>query len=41
MQISGWKLLDCILRVGVVGPLALGLFAWALFENRDLVRSNT
>jgi len=41
MNIGVWTLLECLLRVGIVAPVALGLLAWFCFEQRDLVRSNT
>jgi ABC-type transport system involved in multi-copper enzyme maturation permease subunit len=41
MNVSAWTVVECLLRVGVVAPLALGLLAWFCFEQRDLVRSNT
>lgn len=41
MNVSAWTVLDCILRVGIVAPVVLGLLAWFCFEQRDLVRSNT
>jgi hypothetical protein len=41
MNVSVWTVLECILRVGIVAPIVLGLLAWFCFEQRDLVRSNT
>jgi len=41
MKIGLGMLGDCLLRVGVVAPLLLGLLGWWLFEQRDLVRSNS
>jgi ABC-type transport system involved in multi-copper enzyme maturation permease subunit len=41
MNVSVWTVLECILRVGIVAPVVLGLLAWFCFEQRDLVRSNT
>jgi len=41
MNVSAWTVLECILRVGIVAPVVLGLLAWFCFEQRDLVRSNT
>ena len=41
MNIQPLTVLECILRVGIVAPVALGLLAWFCFEQRDLVRSNT
>jgi ABC-type transport system involved in multi-copper enzyme maturation permease subunit len=41
MNIQPWTVLECVLRVGIVAPVALGLLAWFCFEQRDLVRSNT
>lgn len=41
MNISPWMVLECIVRVGLVAPVVLGLLAWVFFEQRDLVRSNT
>jgi len=41
MNIGIWTILECILRVGIVAPVVLGLLAWFCFEQRDLVRSNT
>ena len=41
MNVSVWTVLECILRVGLVAPVVLGLLAWFCFEQRDLVRSNT
>jgi ABC-type transport system involved in multi-copper enzyme maturation permease subunit len=41
MNIQPWNVFECILRVGIVAPVALGLLAWFCFEQRDLVRSNT
>jgi ABC-type transport system involved in multi-copper enzyme maturation permease subunit len=41
MNVSVWTVLECVLRVGLVAPVVLGLLAWFCFEQRDLVRSNT
>lgn len=41
MNVSAWTVLECVLRVGIVAPIVLGLLAWFCFEQRDLVRSNT
>jgi len=41
MNIGAWTVAECILRVGIVAPVVLGLLAWFCFEQRDLVRSNT
>ena len=41
MNVNVWTVLECILRVGIVAPVVLGLLAWFCFEQRDLVRSNT
>jgi hypothetical protein len=41
MNIDAWTMLECLIRVGIVAPLVLGLIAWFCFEQRDLVRSNT
>jgi hypothetical protein len=41
MNVSIWTVMECLLRVGIVAPLMLGLLAWFCFEQRDLVRSNT
>jgi hypothetical protein len=41
MNIQPWTVLECVLRVGIIAPVALGLLAWFCFEQRDLVRSNT
>ena len=41
MNIQPWMVLECVLRVGIIAPVALGLLAWFCFEQRDLVRSNT
>ncbi|NCA10712.1 hypothetical protein EBR56_02700 [bacterium] len=41
MNVSVWTVLECVLRVGIVAPVVLGLLAWFCFEQRDLVRSNT
>ena len=41
MQISWWTVLECVLRVGLLAPIVLGLVAWFCFEQRDLVRSTT
>lgn len=41
MNIGSGTVLECILRVGILAPAALGLLAWFCFERRDLVRSNT
>jgi ABC-type transport system involved in multi-copper enzyme maturation permease subunit len=41
MNVTAWTVLECVLRVGIVAPIVLGLLAWFCFEQRDLVRSNT
>lgn len=41
MNVSAWTVFECIVRVGIVAPVILGLLAWFCFEQRDLVRSNT
>jgi len=41
IQVRLWSVLECLLRVGLIPPLVLGLIAWTFFERRDLVRSNT
>lgn len=41
MNIGPATVLECVVRVGLVAPLVLGLLAWFCFEQRDLVRSNT
>lgn len=41
MNISPWTVLECVLRVGILAPVVLGLIAWFSFERRDLIRSNT
>jgi hypothetical protein len=33
--------LSCLVKIGVVYPLVLGLIGWAIFQRRDLVRSST
>ena len=32
--------LSCLMKIGVLYPLAFGLAGWAIFQNRDLVRSS-
>lgn len=32
--------LSCLLKIGVLYPLAFGLAGWGIFQNRDLVRSS-
>lgn len=39
--VSGRSLAECVLRLGFVAPLAIGLLGWVIFERRDLVRSNS
>lgn len=41
MQITRGNVVECLLRLGLVAPLALGLIGWFVFERRDLVRSNS
>jgi hypothetical protein len=41
MRIGTGLLVECLLRLGVVAPLAIGSLGWALFERRDLVRSSS
>jgi hypothetical protein len=41
MNIGIWTVVECLLRVGIVAPVVLGLLAWFCFDRRDLVRSNT
>jgi ABC-type transport system involved in multi-copper enzyme maturation permease subunit len=41
MNVSAWTVAECILRVGIMAPIVLGLVAWFCFERRDLVRANT
>ncbi|MFN7813759.1 MAG: hypothetical protein ACK5SI_13980, partial [Planctomycetia bacterium] len=41
MRIGTGNLVECLLRLGLVAPLAIGGLGWALFERRDLVRSNS
>lgn len=41
MNVSPWTVLECVIRVGIVAPVILGLVAWFCFDRRDLIRSNT
>lgn len=35
------SVLSCLVKIGILYPLALGLLGWAVFERRDLVRSSS
>jgi len=41
MLIPATDVLACLWRIGLIYPLVIGLAAWALFEQRDLIRSST
>ncbi len=35
------SVLSCLLKIGIIYPLALGLLGWLAFDRRDLIRSTT
>lgn len=41
MQVGLTTVGECLLRLGIIAPATLGLLGWWLFEQRDLVRSNS
>lgn len=41
IAVPTWSVLSCLVKIGIVYPLLIGLLGWIVFDRRDLIRSAT